>query len=336
MPSALVHVCSICSCSTTVPYSAFAFSQNNSCPYCGAISRGINIEKGSTLGAEESNMQQEELSRLFTAHMSLSQPQQQQQQVFDAQQQQEQPPAYGEVEPQPITYISQHYTHSYHVAPVRHTASAPPVSNVEPSELEAVFLRNSIDPTLLFPSQVDLFRNADDDQRLRLLELWRISPPQGRQGFPSEAEYNTSRQLYDWPPTSLAQEEAMAKLRYESLMEEKAQQEALQKNQQQMEENMDTGSGAVQAARDLLASSPESAEPYILSGYDMLAAKEYDQSAKSSYSQATDPVYDSGGNGGMWAKNVGSLYDMENQYGAFAHARDHDVRPIYVDDEMMM
>lgn len=283
-------------------------------------------------------MQQEELSRLFSAHMSLSQPQQQQQE----QQQHvstEQPPAYREVEQasEPITYASQHYTHSYHVVPVRHSSSAPSSTYIEPSELEAVLLRNSIDPTLLVPSQVDLFKNADDDQRLRLLELWRISPPQGRQGYPSGLDYSTSRQLYDWPPTSLAQEEAMAKLRYESLMEEKAQLDAIQNHQQQLDESMDADTRAVQAARDLLASSPEqSAEPYILSGYDMLAARDYDQSARSSYSQSTDPVYNATSGGGLWEKNVGSLYDMENQYGAFAAARDHDVRPIYVDDEMMM
>ncbi|PVH94979.1 hypothetical protein DM02DRAFT_538359 [Periconia macrospinosa] len=334
MLSVLVHVCSTCSCSSTVPWSPFVFSQNNACPYCGAISKGINIEDSCKPGGEEANMQQEELSRMFSAHMSLSQAPQQQQQLSqpesEQQQQQqvpqEQPPPYGEIEQvsQPITYISQHYTHSYHVAPVRHTASAPPSTQAEPSELEAMLLRNSIDPALLFPSQIDLFKNADNDQRLRLLELWRISPPQGRQGYPSGLDYNTSRQLYDWPPTSLAQEEAMAKLRYESLMEDKAQQEAIQNHQQELDESMDTESGA-------------SAEPYIVSGYDMLAAREYEQSAKTSYNQATDPVYvHPGSNGGLWEKNVGSIYDMENQYGAFAHARDHEVRPIYVDDEMMM
>ncbi|KAF2645777.1 hypothetical protein P280DRAFT_465539 [Massarina eburnea CBS 473.64] len=302
-------------------------------------------------------MQQDELARLFSAHMNLSQAPAQQTPQPEPQQHQareEQPPAYNEIEQasQPITYISQHYTHSYHVAPVRHTASAPPTTtdpHVDPSELVTVLLRNSIDPTLLFPSQIELFRNADSDQRLRLLELWRISPPQGRQGFPNGVDYNTSRQLYDWPPTSLAQEEATAKLRYESLMEEKAQQaqqDEIRKHEQELDQSMDMGMEpvSVQATPDILTERNE-IEPYIVSGYEMMAAREYEQSTlaanhlkeSSKYNQATDPAYGHTANsGGLWEKNVGSIFDMENQYGAFAHARDHDVRPVYVDDEMMM
>jgi hypothetical protein len=288
-------------------------------------------------------MQQEELSRLFSAHMSLTQPQpvpQPQPQVPQEQpaQQQEQPQV-----SQPIVYASQHYTHSYHIVP-----HAPVKTHLEVSELESIFLRNSIDPSLLFPSQIDLFQNADDDQRLRLLELWRISPPQGRQGYPNGVDYNTSRQLYDWPPSSLAQEEAMAKLRHERLEEERIQQEEILKHQQELDQSMDqrVDSEAVHATRDILAASPSNAEPYIVSGYDLLAKREYEESAHAAtnylkestrYNQATDPVYShTGSNGGLWEKNVGSMIDMENQYGAFAHARDYDTRPVYCDEEMVM
>ena len=304
-------------------------------------------------------MHQEELAQLFSANMNLSQappqytptpPHQPQQQVCDEQpaQQQEQ-----EQILQPITYISQHYTHTHHVVPIRHIPQAPAKTHIDASELEAVLLRNSIDPSLLFPSQIDLFQNADNDQRLRLLELWRISPPQGRQGIPAGVDYNTSRQLYDWPPTSLAQEEAMAKLRYERLLEERAQSEEIQKHQQELDQSMDEGmeSVAVQATRDLLTSSPDTrnaevAEPYIVSGYDMLARREYEESAQTAanhlrestkYNQATDPVYNNvGGSEGLWEKNVGSILDMENQYGAFTQARDQVVHPVYMDDDMVM
>lgn len=291
-------------------------------------------------------MQQEELSQLFSAHMSLTQapptPQTQHQEHPAQEQQQEQSQA-----SQPIIYASQHYTHSYHIAPTQQVQQ-PAKTHIDLTELESIFLRNSIDPSLLFPSQVDLFQNADDDQRLRLLELWRISPPQGRQGYSGGVDYNTSRQLYDWPPTSLAQEEAMAKLRYERQEEERIQQEEIQKHQQQLDQSMDQGvdSAAVNATRDILATSPSNAEPYIVSGYDMLAKREYEQSAQSTanhlqestrYNQATDPVYNhAGNNGGLWEKNVGSMLDMENQYGAFAHARDYDTRPMYGDEEMVM
>jgi hypothetical protein len=291
-------------------------------------------------------MQQEELARLFSANMNLSQAAARETPAAQPEHIQSQ----GEESvPSTITYASQHYTHSYHVVPNRSIASASDKPQVQASELEAMLLRNSIDPSLLFPSQIDLFQNADNDQRLRLLELWRISPPQGRQGYPDGVDYNTSRQLYDWPPTSLAQEEAMAKLRYERVMEERAQSEAIGQHQQQMDESMDEGAGsaAVQATRIELASPLETtAEPYVVSGYDMLASREYEESARTAanqlrdstkYNQATDPVFNNAGLGhGPWAKHVGSVLDMENQYGAFAQARDYDVHPVYADQEMVM
>jgi hypothetical protein len=299
---------------------------------------GINVQSKQ----KQDNMQQEELSQLFSAHMSLNQapptPQthhQEQSAQGEPQQSQDQPQV-----SQPIIYASQHYTHSYHIVPTQ--VQQPARTHNELSELESILLRNSIDPSLLFPSQVDLILNADEGQRLRLLELWRISPPQGRQGYPDGTDYNKSRQLYDWPPTSLAQEEAMAKLRYERLEEDRIQQEEIQKHQQELDQSMEQ-SAAVHETRDVLATSSSNAEPYIVSGYDMLAKREYEASASSHlqestrYNQATDPVYKpSGGNGGLWEKNVGSMLDMENQYGAFAHARDYDTRPVYGDEEMVM
>lgn len=104
----------------------------------------------------------------------------------------------------------------------------------------------------------------------------------------------------------------MAKLRYE-----KAQQE--------------------QKAREV-STSPPAAEPYMASGYDMLARREYEQSAKeSSYNQSTDPVYNSSGGNGLWEKNVGSILDMENNYGAYAYAREYGIQqPTYADEEMVM
>ncbi|KAH7402150.1 hypothetical protein DE146DRAFT_609901 [Phaeosphaeria sp. MPI-PUGE-AT-0046c] len=317
----LAHYCN-CTYSTPIPYSPSIFSQNISCAHCGAMSTGINIRGKAE---EDANMQQDELTRMFTEHMNLSQ-QQAPVQALQIQEQENTAQVQLEQAPKQIVYASQHYTHSHHVAPTR-SASEPPVkTHIEPSDLENVLLRNSIDPTLLFPSQIDLFQNADDDQRLRLLELWRISPPSGRQGYPADVDYSMSRQLYDWPPTSLAQEEAMAKLRYERLELQSAQE------QQQPEQSTVTSP----ATADL---SAQAAEPYMTSGYEMMARREYEKSAetettKSStkYNQATDPVY----NGGLWQKNVGSVSDMENQYGAYAYARDYGMQHAYGDEEMVM
>ena len=282
-------------------------------------------------------MQQDELAQLFSAHMSLSQVAPQQQNVVQVEQpapapapQQQEP----EAAPKQIIYASQHYTHSYHVTPSRSASEPPLKTHIAPEDLEAVLVRNSIDPSLLFPSQIDLFQNADDDQRLRLLELWRISPPTGRQGYPDGTDYNMSRQLYDWPPTSLAQEETMAKLRYEKMQAEAAQQQSIQQHEQELEQSM---------AANGVDSSPntQSAEPYMTSGYEMMARREYEASARSpesalkessKYNQATDPVY----NNGLWQKNVGSVMDMENQYGAYAYAREYGLQPMYGDEEMVM
>lgn len=281
------------------------------------MSTGINIRGKAE---EDANMQQDELTRMFMEHMNLSQ-QTTPPQVYQVQQQEEPVQVQPEQAPKQIVYASQHYTHSHHVAPAR-TASEPPVkTHIEPSNLEAVLLRNSIDPTLLFPSQIDLFQNADDDQRLRLLELWRISPPSGRQGIPADVDYSMSRQLYDWPPTSLAQEEAMAKLRYERSEQQSAQ-------QQQPEQSTVTSPVVAD-------SSAHAAEPYMTSGYEMMAQREYEKSAQAEapkYNQATDPVYA----GGLWQKNVGSVSDMENQYGAYAYARDYGMQYAYGDEEMVM
>lgn len=271
-------------------------------------------------------MQQDELTRLFSATMILSPSAEQAAQPV---QQQQEPEQEQEQAPKQIVYASQHYTHSHHVAP--RSASEPALkTHIDASELASVLLRNSIDPSLLFPSQVELFQNADDDQRLRLLELWRISPPTGRQGYPAGTDYNMSRQLYDWPPTSLAQEEAMAKLRYEKQQAEIAQQEAIQQHQQQLEQSM----------------GGTSAEPYMASGYEMMARREYEESARAEhalkesnkYNQATDPVYNnmSAGNNGLWQKNVGSISDMENNYGAYAFAREYGLQAGYGDEEMVM
>lgn len=277
-------------------------------------------------------MQQDELAQLFSAHMNLSQVQAQQYQQPEPQVQVEQPLQQQEEQaPKQIVYASAHYTHSHHVVPSRSTSEPPMKTHIASEDLVTVLLRNSIDPSMLFPSQIDLFQNADDDQRLRLLELWRISPPTGRQGHPSRTDYNMSRQLYDWPPTSLAQEESMAKLRYERL-----QADATQQHEQELEQSM--------TANHVDTSSPSTAaaEPYMTSGYELMARREYEQSAQASenalqesrkYNQATDPVY----NGGLWQKNVGSVMDMENQYGAFAYAREYGMeRSMYADEEMVM
>ena len=77
----------------------------------------------------------------------------------------------------------------------------------------------------------------------------------------------------------------------------------------------------------------------------MIARRDYEESARketilkqTQYSQATDPVYYHAGNhgGGLWEKNVGSVMDMANNYGAFAYARENNFQSVYADEEMVM
>ena len=112
----------------------------------------------------------------------------------------------------PIHYISSHYNHSYHI---RQDALSEPSRSPPPPYYETMLtdhmaqtLRaNSIDPSSLLPNQLHLYANADPDQRLRLLELWRISPP----------SYSPEEQIHGAQnPTNLAQEELSARQRYEA------------------------------------------------------------------------------------------------------------------------
>ncbi|KAI5248749.1 hypothetical protein E4T42_05544 [Aureobasidium subglaciale] len=158
-----------------------------------------------------SQYQQDELARLFAHNMSLNQtlPQSTPDQQFLG----------HTTTAQPIYYSSQHYTPASYM----HISSAPeqqpaaradsPLSgsplekisnNITPIHLASMLRNHDIDPTSLSHSQVKLFTNADYEQRLRLLELWRISPPQTSDHWQQE--------------TSLAYEEQLASLRYEERM----------------------------------------------------------------------------------------------------------------------
>lgn len=212
-----------------------------------------------------------------------------------------------------IYSISQHYHHSAHiVAPVptqpERPASEPPQS--EHQTLEAILTSHGVDPAGLSQSQAQLFREADDAQKLRLLELWRIYPPtSARESNPALA----------WTSTSIDQEEQLARMRYEE--------------QQQMEESMSMdgptvmvpiqgGDGRWQVPE--VATQDYMMEPYMASGYEELARS----SMSMAYKPAMDPVYKTAclpidyKSAHMpidWA--IKRQQAMEDQYGAFAQCR---------------
>lgn len=250
----------------------------------------------------------DELISLFSRNMSLSSEQQaaiineqsqyaQRRLEIEQQLQHQQPPP--PAQENAMTYsISQHYNHSSHIAkPTTQTdrrASLP-----EPGHMEAEnILRNhGINPAVLTPSQLQLFRVGSEDQQRRLLELWSICPPSGAQNIASLA----------WSSTTVEQEEQLARARYEGIQQEPQQQTLQQTNDSRWLQNTaDT-------------------EPYMATGYEQLAHEtqangEYTHFASAvngpSIKRAMDPVY----LGPDYIRQQQQL-EMASQYGAFEHFR---------------
>lgn len=219
---------------------------------------------------------------------------------------------------QPIIYsISQHYHHSAHVKPQtqeptnggqvqpqRHSSESPQ-SELSPNE---VILRNyGIDPNVLTPSQMQLFRIADDTQKLRLIELWCICPPSKPEEVPALA----------WNSTSVDHEEQLARMRYER-------QHAV----------MSLDGTTVQAGNGTWSQQTGSeSEPYMVSGYEDHTRTEFERqptdnrsrytynpfgaALSGTYSRATDPVYQ----GPDYNLQQQQQLDMASQYGAYEQNR---------------
>jgi hypothetical protein len=225
-----------------------------------------------------------------------------------------------------IVYISQHYTHSSHLArdPIEPAQPTPrPASEPAQSEHELVLqvLRtHGVDPSGLSVSQLHLFRSADTAQQVRLVELWRICPPTN----------NENNHTAAWNFTTVEQEEALAKLRSDQ--------------QQQDNESVMSLDGTpltpVQSGDGrwvgIETQTQHYMEPYMTSGYEDMARREYEESARralaeasfqghkgavlsTSYRKATDPVYNSVSPCG-WDQQA----QMENQYGRMVQLRMDD------------
>lgn len=234
---------------------------------------------------------QDDLVNMMSQHLQINQIQHHQDSSM---------PPTPEVSPQPIpiTYITQHYHHSSHQAGNSPEAQASDF-------LESV----GVNASALLPSQIQLFKNADDQQRQRLVELWTISPPTpGKQMLPS--------QMGNWPQTSLEQEEAAAQYRWEEKEREKL-------------KNLCALPGY---------DSQQNAEPYMISGYDVprlaksVAPTESRTASHEEQKQFNDPVFNSQSR--EWWKLEDDA-PIEHQYGMlqqwaytnyveYDHKRDED------------
>jgi len=210
---------------------------------------------------------QDELINMMSRNLQLSPLQQHQDMSM---------PPTPQVGPQatPITYITQHYHHSAHQAP-----SDLPISTI----LEQA----GINASALFPSQLQLFKDAGPEQRARLVELWQIAPPTyGNQMHPDN--------MGNWPQTNMETEEEAAKYRLQT-----------------MEQDRLKNLCALPASE-----TKTNAEPYILRGYgaypnndgvtDLAATMMKEQE----YKQSKDPAY----NSREWW-HLADEEPMEHQYG---------------------
>lgn len=278
--------------------------------------------------------QHDDLAALFAQRMnfaSVEQQQQQQQPIFESVPQQQQQCSEKQAK-QPIHFISSHYSHTHHIRPDQSSdasGSPPPPyrEDLVPEAMAQTLRDHSIDPASLLPNQIHLFVTADYEQRLRLLELWRIAPP----SYPLEQHLNGSLQ-----PTSLEQEEFQARERYENQMQERQQP---QRKQVEFDSHIEPGPlspiravdepawppAARMRAASIATSRPQTrhgidaAEPYMLNGYQ--------EQPRSASSPSIDPVYAAAS--GLWqAPSYANAMQqtsqgMEDQYGAYMQIRNH-------------
>lgn len=213
------------------------------------------------------------------------------------------------VAPQINYSISQHYTHSAHVIHVvsaHQTSQTPANGNLQPGlSMYQTLAQHNIPPASLLPSQLNLFEQADKDQRSRLIQLWTISPPTRKELADGIGEYQS---------TTLEQEEERAWMRHQH----KSSIDEPQATGEQVDANFFSRS---LSSREGLPT----AEMYMTSGYEQIARHEHrypetpglanvSPSAGllfgTQYKHATDPVHLSTG----WQRAEFELDPMEHQY----------------------
>lgn len=207
----------------------------------------------------------------------------------------------------PLTFASAHYTHSTHLTtdtqsePAR-TPPPPYREAMMPEAMAEILIQNSIDPSSLLPNQMELFAGADYEQRLRLLELWRISPP----SYPREQHIQAQHEQ-----TSVGKEEAEAKARYEQQMQARTMLRVDHDLDAYCSEPVSTVTAVKLRAASIASGAAYlakgEAEPYMSNGYQQLHS---------------DPVYAAG----LWHSSYAQAQPqttMEDQYGMYEQIRCH-------------
>lgn len=198
-----------------------------------------------------------------------------------------------------------------------------------PQAMYDLLRQHSIDPSALLPNQIHLFQDADHEQRLRLLELWRISPP----SYPVEEHLNGT-----WSSTSVEREEVLARARYENqqLLERGYQEDHMldthiprnpvrNRSPEPISPIREAGQPAWPPAARMRVSSIANSrpptrygepEPYMANGY-----------AADTPARSIDPVWAAAA--GLWqAPNYAHAVNqqssvMADQYGMYEQVRNH-------------
>ena len=240
---------------------------------------------------------EEELSRLFARHVAVSNVQRSvaspsEDSGYQSQGSEEQPIKYS---------ITQHYHHSAHQA--RSSQVSEPRSGeiwkadqIDEMTAKIILARNGVDPSALFPSQLSLFRRSDVSQQTLLVEIWRAALSKGRiQAYDLEFQQSSIRKVTEQqePPDILHQEQTLqadglgAWGNHEGV---------------QMDTNMatirttvaedtpQTGLMSITEHKSGLATSFNIAEPYMASGYEHLAQREYEDLLQGRPKESFSPL----------------------------------------------
>ncbi|KKZ64704.1 hypothetical protein EMCG_09376 [[Emmonsia] crescens] len=334
--SSVLHHCTYCGHDSEISNSLAAFAENPYCRQCGLSA------------AEGDSKMQDDLAILFARQMNVAGIPNPNQKLASPPQSigpavTSSTPGMSPSSPstpstsifRPIVYsISQHYHHSAHQLPGSGTWStlSATLHDMQQAGMSAdeMLLRHNVDPAALFPSQLTLFAQADLEQKTRLIELWQISRPSvgnptSLQAFGNGGVIPTSSSSL--PSYMQATRDAMTDV--DSM-------------------DQDARTSGVGGGVD---NNTQHAEPYVMSGYEALAQREYNASVTrdvckhafaeeshssvaaaatptpSSYKPAVDPVYKGHDWWGQQDQQQGHgqgpseaellLQPMENQYGAF-------------------
>lgn len=267
----------------------------------------IHLQQSNQVDLQQQAQQQQHEQQQVRDHV--------QDQVHDQEQTQE---VAQWVEPTINYSISQHYTHSAHVAnAVNAQRATNSLSNASPTRGLSIYqtlVQHNIPPASLLRSQLTLFEQADSDQRSRLIQLWSISPPD----YKCHEGQKQADDVSEYQNTTLEEEEARAWMRHHRHLS--------MTQQQDEDEQMDRSLVPICITKE---EGLPSAELYMASGYEQLSQRDYQHQQQNPglanvspsvglifgtrYKPATDPIYQSKG----WHSDGFGLQPIEHQYGIF-------------------